>query len=99
MQTDFEAIQSMVDSTDLSEADKTYIKTCLWTGEEVAPITSKSEYEAYKRLAEELRKTLPPRSSPEWGQALLAFTRSRDGILAISIGARMIEWEERGGSE
>ncbi len=95
MQSDFEFIKYVVDKSDMSDDDKTFIKTSLWASEEVPEITTAEQYEAYSKLEAELRRGLPDSSSPEFDQAFIEWSRSREGILATSYGAKMVEWENQ----
>ena len=95
MQTNLEFIQSVIDRLDISDDDKRLLKTTLWTSDEVPSITSHQQYEAYARLKAELSRALPDRVDPNFDQAFVEWTRSREGILAITYGAKMAEWEER----
>lgn len=87
---------ALIDGLPLSDMDKSYLKTSTWTFEETPKIDSASQYESYERVQKELMRQLPVRSDPEWKNAWVQFLRTPAGVLATSLGARMIEWEEEG---
>jgi hypothetical protein len=82
-----QSIKDLLDKSDMSSEDKSYVLASLWTHEQTPAITSEAEYELYAETVRQLEKALPDRSDPE-------FTRSPQGMMATSFVARMIEWEE-----
>ncbi len=95
MQSDFEFIQHVIDEADMSDEDKSFIKTAIWTSGEIAEITSSTQYKAYSKIEAELRRRLPDRSSPDFEQAFVEWARSREGVLALTYGEKIAEWEEQ----
>jgi hypothetical protein len=95
MQSDFEFIQHVIDEADMSDEDKSFIKTAIWTSGEIAEITSSTQYKAYSKIEAELRRRLPDRSSPDFELAFVEWARSRDRILALTYGEKIAEWEEQ----
>jgi hypothetical protein len=65
------------------------------TSEEIPDITCVAQYEAYATIEAELTRGLPQRSSPEFNQVYLEWTRSREGVLARAYAAKMADWEEQ----
>jgi hypothetical protein len=94
MQSDFEFIKHIVDRSNMSDDDKKVIKTSLWTAEQIPKITSPEQYETYAKIQAELSRALPDRSDPDFGKIFVEWTRSREGILATTYRAKMIEWED-----
>jgi hypothetical protein len=78
----------------MSEGDKQFVTVSLWTLEQLPPIESDKQCEEYEKHQNQLMQSLPPRSDPGWSVAFAEFSRTPDGILANSLGARIIEWEE-----
>ncbi len=95
MQSDFEFIQHAIDKSDMSDDDKVFLRTSLWTSGEIAEVTSPAQYNAYSKIEAELRRRLPDRSSPDFELAFVEWARSREGILALTYGEKMAEWEEQ----
>ena|ERR671913_571260 len=95
MQSDFEFIQHVIDEASMSDEDKTFLKTSIWTSGEIAEITSPPQYKAYSKIEAELRRRLPDRSSPDFELAFVEWARSREGVLALTYGEKIAEWEEQ----
>src|SRR5918997_1403598 len=95
MQSDFEFIQHVIDEADMSDDDKAFLKTSLWTIGDIAEITTSTQYKAYSKIEAELRRRLPDRSSPDFEQVFVEWARSREGVLALTYGEKMAEWEEQ----
>jgi hypothetical protein len=94
----FEAVKSLIEgATNMTDSEKAFVLTALWTHDQVPEITSNSEYELYSKRQRELWKgaLLPNKTDPGYREALVAFVQSSNGILANSYGARMWEWEEK----
>jgi hypothetical protein len=92
---DLAAWRLVLDKSDMSADDKSYITACLWTQEQIPQIESDEQYEEYLKRRNQLEHSLPPRSDPGWSLAFAKFCRTPNGILAGACGARMIEWEDR----
>jgi hypothetical protein len=88
---------SVVDRLPMSDADKVFLKTTNWTFDETPEITSAEQYDAYAKVVDGIYRSagIPPGDSPERARAFVAHSRTREGMLANALGARMIEWEER----
>jgi hypothetical protein len=93
----FELIQPVIEASDMSGPDKNFVLMSTWTFDQVPEIKSDEQYAVYSKLQNRLeqRARLPDDTDPRFGKAFVDFARSRDGVLATSLGARMIEWEER----
>jgi hypothetical protein len=83
----------LIESIDLSDEDKKFVKASLWRNGATPPITTAEQYARYKRIADELSHKHDPHVLSS-----LSFIRSPDGVLLTSLEARMSEWEE-GNSE
>jgi hypothetical protein len=88
------SIKDCLDKSDMSEDDKQFVTVSLWTQEQLPQIESDKQYEEYGKRQSQLMQSLPPHSDPGWSLAFAEFCRTPVGILANSLGARMIEWEE-----
>ena len=92
-----QAVFTILDAApNLTQADKSFVKASLWTQGEVSPVTSDEQARAYERKADEIQAAagVPDGSSPDFTRAYTAFARTREGILATSLRARVIEWED-----
>ena len=67
--------------------------------EQIPEIENQDQYEAcWRQIIElEAKASLPPRDSPEFDEAYVAFSGTPEGRLATALGAAMIEWEQRQG--
>jgi hypothetical protein len=93
----FEFIKPVIEASDMRGSDKNFLLTSTWTFDQVPEIKSDEQYAVYSKLQNRLeqRARLPDDTNARFGKAFLEFARSRDGVLVTSLGARMIEWEER----
>jgi hypothetical protein len=88
-------IQHVIDRANIPEDQKTSLKTALRTSGEIPAITSSAQYEAYRQMEADLRRGLPDRFSPDFGTAFVEWARSPEGVLALTYGEKMTEWEEQ----
>jgi hypothetical protein len=79
----------LIESIDLSDEDKKFVKASLCRNGATPPITTAEQYARYKRIAKELS-----RKHDSHILRSLSFIRSPDGVLLTSLEARMSEWEE-----
>jgi hypothetical protein len=79
----------LIESIDLSDEDKNFVKASLWRNGATPPITTAEQYARYKRIADELSRKYDAQMLSS-----LAFIRSPDVVLLTSLEARMSEWEE-----
>ena len=92
---DIDFIQHVIDRANIQEDHKTSLTTALHTTGEIPAITSSAQYEAYRQMAADLRRGLPDRFSPDFGTAFVEWARSPEGVLALTYGEKMTEWEEQ----
>ena len=92
---DIDFIQHVIDRANIPEDQKTSLKTALRTSGEIPAITSSAQYEAYRQMEADLRRGLPDRFSPNFGTAFVEWARSPEGVLALTYGEKMTEWEEQ----
>ena len=92
---DLEFIEHVIDRTDMSDGDKAFIKTALRRNGEIPAITNSAQYKAYGRMEADLRRGLPDQSSADFGTAFVEWARSPEGVLALTYGEKMTEWEEQ----
>ena len=92
---EIEFVEHVIDKTDMSDGDKASIKTALRASGEIPAITSSAQYKAYGRMEADLRRGLPDRFSPDFGTAFVEWARSPEGILALTYGEKITEWEEQ----
>src|SRR4028118_461663 len=92
---DIDFIQHVIDRANIPEDQKTSLKTALRTSGEIPAITSSAQYEAYRQMEADLRRGLPDRFSPDFGTAFVDWSRFPEGILALTYGEKMTEWEEQ----
>ena len=94
---EIEFVEHVIDKTDMSDGVKEFIKTALRTSGEIPAITSSAQYEAYRQMEADLRRGLPDRFSPDFGTAFVEWSRSPEGILALTYGEKIAEWEKQQG--
>ena len=92
---DIDFIQHVIDRANIQEDQKTSLTTALRTSGEIPAITSSAQYEAYRQMEADLRRGLPDRFSPDFGTAFVEWARSPEGVLALTYGEKMTEWEEQ----
>jgi hypothetical protein len=76
----------------VSQEEKSFMRSLLWTGEEVPSISSADQYAFYAREADALKRRYCSDRDPA---PSLEFLRSRPGMLYAALTARLIEWEEQ----
>ncbi len=89
MTGDFRLVLPLIESADLSDQDKKFVKASLWRDGATPEITTPEQYARYKRIASELARKYDAET-----RSSLLFIRSPDGVLLTSLEARMMEWEE-----
>jgi hypothetical protein len=92
---DIDFIEHVIDRTNIPEDEKTLLKTALRTSGDIPAITSSAQYEAYRQMEADLRRRLPDPFSPDFGTAFVEWARSPEGVLALTYGEKMTEWEEQ----
>jgi hypothetical protein len=89
MTGDFRLVLPLIESADLSDQDKKFVRASLWRDGATPEITTLEQYARYKRIASELARKYDAET-----RSSLLFIRSPDGVLLTSLEARMMEWEE-----
>ena len=88
-------LQTVIDRSSLSNEEKALVKSALGADGVIPSITSAEQHKAYAWLEQELSRRLFDPSCPEHSQSFGEWSRSPEGKLAASYGAKLIEWEER----
>jgi hypothetical protein len=83
-----ETLKQVLETRGVRQADMSYVVASLWTQDQVPEIQNEDQYQEYLTLWHRLNAAagLPTAEN---------FPRSREGIYLDSVGARLIEWEER----
>jgi hypothetical protein len=81
-----------LDQSDMSQEEKSFMRSLLWTGEEVPSISSAEQCEFYAKEADALKQRYCSDCDPA---PSLEFLRSTPGMLYAALTARVIEWEEQ----
>ncbi len=92
---DIDFIEHVIDRTNIPENEKASLKAALRRSGEIPAITSSARFEAYRQMEADLRRGLPDRFSPDFGTAFVEWARSPEGVLALTYGEKMTEWEEQ----
>jgi hypothetical protein len=82
-----EKLKRVLQTSGVPPADVSYVVASWWTQDQVPEIQNEDQYQEYLRRWHTLAATgasEPPN-----------FTRSREGIYLDSLGARLIDWEEK----
>jgi hypothetical protein len=74
----------------LSGADIDWGASLVWTFGQVAPVTSDAQHDAY---ASEVTKILDDAGAPLSKEATAVFMRTQNGMRAIALSTRMLEWK------
>ena len=88
MAGEFRFALPLIESTQLSDEDKQFVKASLWRDGATPEITSHEQYARYQRIAGELARKYNAET-----RSSLEFIRSPDGVLLTSLEARMAEWD------
>jgi hypothetical protein len=81
-----------LDQSDMPQEEKSFVRSLLWTGEEVPSISSAEQCAFYARQADALKQRYCSDQNPA---PSLVFLRSTPGMLYSALTARLIEWEEQ----
>jgi hypothetical protein len=84
-----EKLKQVLETRGVRQADMSYVVASLWTQDQVPEIQNEDQYQEYRTLWHRLNAAAGLPTTPK------NFTRSREGIYLDSIGARLVEWEER----
>ena len=81
-----------LDQSDMSQEHKSFMRSLLWTGEEVPSIFSAEQCEFYVKEANALKQRYCSDDDPA---PSLEFLRSTPGMLYAALTARVVEWEQQ----
>jgi hypothetical protein len=81
-----------LDQSDMSQEEKSFLRSLLWTGEEVPSISSAEQCEFYAREIDALKLRYCIHRDPA---PSLEFLRSTPGMLYAALTVRVVEWEEQ----
>src|SRR6516165_11182238 len=84
----FGLLLPLIESTQLSDEDKQFVKASLWRDGATPEITSHEQNARYQRIAGELARKYAAET-----RSSLEFIRSPDGVLLTSLEAGMAEWD------
>ena len=83
-----EKLKKVLQTSGVPQADVSYVVASWWTQHQVPEIQNEDQYQEYLRRWHALNAAADA-SEP------LNFTRSREGMYLDSLGARLIDWEEK----
>jgi hypothetical protein len=85
-----EKLKQVLETSGVTPADVSYVVASWWTQDQVPEIQNEGQYQEYLQRWHALNA-----AANKWPSAFENFTRSREGIYLDSVGARLIEWEEK----
>jgi hypothetical protein len=89
MTPDFiEKLKQVLQTSGVPQADVSYVVAAWWTQDQVPQIQNEDQYQEYLRRWHALNAAADASEPPN-------FTRSREGMYLDSLGARLIDWEEK----
>jgi len=83
-----EKLKQVLETNGVPQADVLYVVASCWTQDQVPEIQNEDQYQEYLRCWHALNIAAGASELPN-------FTRSREGIYLDSLGARLIDWEEK----
>ena len=83
-----EKLKHVLQTSGVPQADVSYVVASWWTQDQVPEIQNEDQYQEYLRCWHALNEAADV-SEPS------NFTRSRKGMYLDSLGARLIDWEEK----
>ena len=83
-----EKLKHVLQTSGVPQADVSYVVASWWTQHQVHEIQNEDQYQEYLRRWHALNATADASEPPK-------FTRSREGMYLDSLGARLIDWEEK----
>jgi len=94
MTTDFiEKLKQVLQASGVPQADVSYVVASWWTQDQVPEIQNEDQYQEY------LRRWHALNADHDAGLTPADFRRSREGMYLDSLGARLIDWEERAAAD
>jgi hypothetical protein len=83
-----EKLRQVLQNSGVPQADVSYVVASWWTQDQVPEIQNEDQYQEYLRRWHALNAGADASETPN-------FTRSREGMYLDSLGARLIDWEEK----
>jgi hypothetical protein len=83
-----EKLKQVLQTSGVPQADVSYVVASWWTQDQVPEIQNEDQYQEYLRRWHALNASAGASEPPN-------FTRSREGMYLDSLGARLIDWEEK----
>ena len=83
-----EKLKQVLQTSGVPQADVSYVVASWWTQDQVPEIQNEDQYQEYLRRWHALNAAAGASEPPN-------FTRSREGMYLDSLGARLIDWEEK----
>ena len=81
-------LKRVLQTSGVPQADVSYVVASWWTQDQVPEIQNENQYQEYLRRWHALNVAADASEPPN-------FTRPRKGMYLYSIGARLIDWEEK----
>ena len=81
-------LKRVLQTSGVPQADVSYVVASWWTQDQVPEIQNENQYQVYLRRWHALNTAAGASELPN-------FTRSREGMYLDSLGARLIDWEEK----
>jgi hypothetical protein len=83
-----ERLKQALQTRGVPQADVSHVVASWWTQDQVPEIQNEDQYQEYLRRWHVLNAVADASKPPN-------FTRSREGMYLDSLGARLIDWEEK----
>jgi hypothetical protein len=83
-----EKLKQVLQTSGVPQADVSYVVASWWTQDQVPEIQNEDQYQECLRRWHALNAAADASEPPN-------FTRSREGMYLDSLGARLIDWEEK----
>jgi hypothetical protein len=83
-----EKLKQVLQTSGVPQADVSYVVASWWTQDQVPEIQNEHQYQEYLRRWHALNAAADASEPPN-------FRRSREGMYLDSLGARLIDWEEK----
>jgi hypothetical protein len=83
-----EKLKRALETSGVPQAEVSYVVACWWTQYQVPEIENEVQYQQYVQQWRALNSAAKASEAPN-------FTRSREGMYMDSLGARLIDWEEK----
>jgi hypothetical protein len=83
-----EQLKQVLETSGVPRADVSYVVASWWTQNQVPEIQNEDQYQEFLRRWHALNAAADANEPPN-------FTRSREGMYLDSLGARLIDWEEK----